>query len=68
MNAASPIIMQDGRFLSNHLPPRDITQNMRRSQGFHNHHDFRKFLQNNAQHIIDAENRYWQSAIKPIII
>ncbi len=52
-----PALMSDGRFLTNYISTNELTEIMRRKNGFINMNEFRNFMQNNAESIINAERQ-----------
>jgi hypothetical protein len=53
-----PAIMTDGRFLTNFIPASEITDEIKRINGINNSNEFRRFLQDNALKLINAEKQY----------
>ena len=53
-----PAIMSDGRFITYRNSTNELTENMRKMNGFTSPNEFRQFMQNNADHFIDAERNY----------
>lgn len=59
------IALKSGRDLSNYVRPHTITENIKKQQGFKTNEQLRKFLQTNADKLIQAENNFWQNNMKP---
>jgi hypothetical protein len=53
-----PALMQDGRFISNYVKPNIIDQVFRDANGIKSSNEYRLFLQNNAESIINKERDY----------
>lgn len=53
-----PAIMSDGRFITNYNSSNELTENMRKLNGFKNHNQFRNFMQRNANLIMNAEREH----------
>lgn len=52
-----PALMSDGRFLTNYTSANELTEIIKRSNGFTNMNQFRNFMQNSADSIIDVERQ-----------
>lgn len=50
-----PAFMNDGRFITNYGSTHELTETMRRSNGFQNHNEFRRYMQENAEDFINAD-------------
>lgn len=59
-----PAIMSDSRFLTNYQSTNDLTDKMMKANGYHNANQFRRFLQNNAEILMDAERDYIETENK----
>ncbi|MEM0354176.1 MAG: hypothetical protein QXW79_01205 [Thermoplasmata archaeon] len=53
-----PAIMADGRFVTYYNSTNEITENMKKVNGFHRTNDFRNFMQKNGVLFIEAERDY----------
>ena len=53
-----PPIMQDGRFITNHTRQRFIDQYVRSMNNINTAQEFKDFLQNNGNNILDRERNY----------
>ena len=53
-----PALMQDGRFITNYLDSRVFDQFIRLSNKLESVHDYRFFLQNNAETIMNREREH----------
>jgi hypothetical protein len=53
-----PALMQDGRFITNYTRNRVFNQFIREVNNIESSHEFRHFLQNNAETLINRERDY----------
>ena len=53
-----PAIMADGRFLTYYNSTNELTENMRKINGFTNSNEFRQFMQKHADKFMDAERNH----------
>lgn len=56
-----PAIMSDGRFITNYNSTNELTEGIRKMNGIKNSNEFRQFLQNNGNAIINAERNYYKA-------
>jgi hypothetical protein len=50
-----PALMQDGRFITNYTDSRIFEQNIRKINNIESAHDYRTFLQENAETLMNRE-------------
>lgn len=60
-NLDCPPLMSDGRHGTDYRPSCDTHQLIQRQNGITSSHDFRYFLQNNAEQLMDINSRYFES-------
>lgn len=53
-----PALMSDARFLTNYNSSSEVTDSMRRMNGFESSNKFRTFMQANGQMFMEAETKY----------
>lgn len=53
-----PVIMNDGRFITNYGSTNELVEQMRKLNGIQNSNQFRNFLQKNALEIMNSEREY----------
>ena len=53
-----PALMSDGRFITYHNSTNELTEAMRKLNGFTSPNEFRRFMQNNGRRFMDAERDY----------
>jgi hypothetical protein len=53
-----PALMSDGRFITYYNSTNELTEAMRKMNGFKSPNEFRTFMQNNADKIMDAERSH----------
>ena len=53
-----PPLMSDGRFLSYHGSSNELAEQLRKTNGINNPNQFRSFLQNNAEKLMNQERKY----------
>lgn len=51
-NNGKPVIMSDGRFITDYSPSKELTINMQKKYGIRDTNKFRSFMTKNADHII----------------
>lgn len=56
-----PALMADGRFITYHNSTNELTEAMRKLNGFKNPNQFRSFMQKNGDLFMNAERAYVQS-------
>ena len=63
-NYKCPALMQDARFITNYMESRVFEQQIRNINNLGSVHDFKSFLQTNAETIINKERNYLESVNK----
>ena len=53
-----PALMSDGRFITNYNSSNELTESMRKMNGFQSANQFRNFMQNNADAFMKAERDF----------
>lgn len=53
-----PALMQDGRFITNFIPKRSFEQFIRNVNNINSSAEYRQFLQNNGETIMNKEREY----------
>lgn len=53
-----PAIMSDGRFITYYNSTNELTETMRKMNGFKNSNEFRNFMQRNGQLFMDSERNF----------
>jgi hypothetical protein len=53
-----PALMNDARFITNYGSSNELTESMRKMNGFKSPNQFRTFMQTNGQKFMDAERNY----------
>lgn len=57
-NSECPALMQDGRFITNFIPKRSFEQFIRNVNNINTSSEYRKFLQNNGELIMNREKEF----------
>lgn len=52
-----PALMSDGRFLTNYLSSNELTEKDKKSKGIKNHNQYRQYMTQNGDKMLDAERR-----------
>lgn len=56
-----PLLMNDGRFLTNYGSSNELTEQLRKMNGIRGSNEFRNFLQRNGSAFMDAERNHINS-------